>query len=1154
MKTRSASTEAPNIAAIVKARHNARVIVGGCDSFSGVQHHGAVTPTSGCESSDFGYVSNDATTAMISAPCEETKPSIDDKPKSRSDGTPRLLRGTLSPDDRRLFFQAVRLYGRNFTEITRFIRSRGHRISSDVASVGGSWTGCGVGDHNAAVAGNSFTPTTTAALLTSPHYLSLGVQGTPTTLSQMSSSAGAACTNITSVNAPTGGRTREQIRFFYQQTWHKIRRYIKFPEAVPQHVREVYALVNYSVMRTRIKKPLDHRLGEKLNELVNCGTTVIKHNGRRYLLRTPVCQALKQLNHIAAPTHEFLLPEDVWVEMVPRSQADLWRVIESEQNPRLRLRVDINRQLSDIIGLVENKWQLAAERLQTLFELNDARKCERPCLQLIITPSQAIDGAIRLQEVARIRSCDLALRAYISRNLPEACVPSSSGGAPPSSTAPGASVSVPPSSTSDPNSGESLPPVTTCEDPVESMQPTSINTVSSPVSVLNSQATGSNPSTSSAGLDLRELGKQLSQGVTYETARGIKVLTIFLALGCPDRIRFEYRFVCKRGEQSDSRTNAYSGLLTYQPTDPDGYGISNGLRRLLHLNASDYLLHRDWVARQGSGPFILPKQTTSAGAVPPSQGQPSLVSLPRPVGGSSAASQTPLLLPKPPNSTSTNPTSMLVPLPAVLGPDESNNALATLNGSILRVSSTVNAAQSVNPTIAQPVLSVSSAGPISQGLTSVSSSNSGAISGPNIFVLPKPSGHKGVLAIVERQLDVERNRASALSESTPPTFSGVATSSTKQGTFIPPAANSLRTTAVNRCTPNPSVSIASRPTGCGVTPATVASPRQSSLNAVRAFNIRRRTNSLARGGNSRVPGLASSLLPNLSHQTSISVLASRLTATGQKGMKTEGFVDGACPSLPRVHPIAIQNMPTLTPAPFQTTDTDTSLNLPMDPNASNMSSVSLLSTDTLASLLNTIGHPSTDEPANFAVINAISNGATSDMAPAAPSVTTTLPQPLTYKWEEVDSVLGRTDWDEESKFDFAEFGRPYPSSFSTPHPPPASPAFGEISLTDSMAAAVLDTHNSDVSIQRNEENSANPGTSATNSDLSGGRREIIPGLVSSSASSSLTIDPISTVPGSNRTPNEVLRMVIASSPERTIVDLNSLLLSMNSPFDKSHNK
>ncbi|CAH8633885.1 unnamed protein product [Dicrocoelium dendriticum] len=119
----------------------------------------------------------------------------------------------------------------------------------------------------------------------------------------------------------------------------------------------------------------------------------------------------------AAPSHEFLLPEDVWIELVPSSQADLWRVLEAEQNPRLRLRVDINRQLSDIIKLVELKWQLAAERMLALLDFPVVR--ESPTVRLLIrtAPHQAIDGAIRLQEVARVRSGDLSLRSFVKRRL-----------------------------------------------------------------------------------------------------------------------------------------------------------------------------------------------------------------------------------------------------------------------------------------------------------------------------------------------------------------------------------------------------------------------------------------------------------------------------------------------------------------------------------------------------------------------------------------------------------------------------------------------------------------------------------------------------------------------------------------------------------------
>ncbi|VDN08675.1 unnamed protein product [Dibothriocephalus latus] len=135
---------------------------------------------------------------------------------------------------------------------------------------------------------------------------------------------GAPAFPLQDLNAAAGGRTRDQVRLFYQQTWHKLRRYIKYPDGVPQHVREVYALVNWSIMRSRIKK---------------------------------------------APAQEFTLPEDVWIELVPASQIVAWRVLEAEQNPRLRLRVDINRQLSDVISLVEAKWMYPVERIVSLLTL-----------------------------------------------------------------------------------------------------------------------------------------------------------------------------------------------------------------------------------------------------------------------------------------------------------------------------------------------------------------------------------------------------------------------------------------------------------------------------------------------------------------------------------------------------------------------------------------------------------------------------------------------------------------------------------------------------------------------------------------------------------------------------------------------------------------
>ncbi|KAF5397415.1 hypothetical protein PHET_09786 [Paragonimus heterotremus] len=109
MKTRSAPTEAPNIAAIVKARHHARVL---CPI---TEHSGCLTVYGTVDIGDVPCPSSLSTTVLtgsnlVSAGIEDTKAPTEEKQKIRTDGAPRLLRAVAwSPDDRRLFFQAVRI-------------------------------------------------------------------------------------------------------------------------------------------------------------------------------------------------------------------------------------------------------------------------------------------------------------------------------------------------------------------------------------------------------------------------------------------------------------------------------------------------------------------------------------------------------------------------------------------------------------------------------------------------------------------------------------------------------------------------------------------------------------------------------------------------------------------------------------------------------------------------------------------------------------------------------------------------------------------------------------------------------------------------------------------------------------------------------------
>lgn len=70
------------------------------------------------------------------------------------------------------------------------------------------------------------------------------------------------------------------------------------------------------------------------------------------------------------------------------------------------------------------------------------------------------------------------------------------------------------------------------------------------------------------------------------------MIVIYLALGCPGRVRLEYDFVSPISETETAGGGVAHRISICQETNGDG--ISNGLRRLLHLNASDYLSLKEW--------------------------------------------------------------------------------------------------------------------------------------------------------------------------------------------------------------------------------------------------------------------------------------------------------------------------------------------------------------------------------------------------------------------------------------------------------------------------------------------------------------------------------------------------------------------------------
>ena len=101
---------------------------------------------------------------------------------------------------------------------------------------------------------------------------------------------------------------KEQIRTFYYRTWHKISKYIEFPENLKKSSRELYALINYGELRKKVGNNLDWKKGGKLQELVFNGHTTVRCKGKTIRLRTPTCPALKRLNFGGNNTTGKILP------------------------------------------------------------------------------------------------------------------------------------------------------------------------------------------------------------------------------------------------------------------------------------------------------------------------------------------------------------------------------------------------------------------------------------------------------------------------------------------------------------------------------------------------------------------------------------------------------------------------------------------------------------------------------------------------------------------------------------------------------------------------------------------------------------------------------------------------------------------------------
>ncbi|PVD35048.1 hypothetical protein C0Q70_06329 [Pomacea canaliculata] len=168
-------------------------------------------------------------------------------------------------------------------------------------------------------------------------------------------------------------KNKDQVRYFYYRTWQKIAKFVHFDDEVKKETQEIYGLINYGVLRKAFKG-LNETSAVHLNELIHSGVSKVKETigvGKkkkriRRMLRTPVCSALKKLNNIEESKEEAVeLPEQITVEMVPRTTAAWLRVQNICQNPRVRFHVSVNRSLASITEHLQKKWRDPTDRLRS---------------------------------------------------------------------------------------------------------------------------------------------------------------------------------------------------------------------------------------------------------------------------------------------------------------------------------------------------------------------------------------------------------------------------------------------------------------------------------------------------------------------------------------------------------------------------------------------------------------------------------------------------------------------------------------------------------------------------------------------------------------------------------------------------------------------
>lgn len=242
----------------------------------------------------------------------------------------------LTDEDRKLFFEALGEYGKDFQNIQQYMAQRGGQKSNGSTSNSGN-------NSNSINNNNNGTNNNNNKLIDPQERKES--------------------------DKKEDDRKREQIRNFYNKLYAKLSELVgKIDDRVEKVNQELYLLINYGEIWKRNGSKINDKTKRLLKELVFHGTTTFRFEKKNVRLRTPTCKALKKINEIGVDekvkvvtTRE--LPKDVIVEFHPATNRDWLKIQSMSQNPRVRARLSIQKRLSNVLEYLEKKWSISPEKL-----------------------------------------------------------------------------------------------------------------------------------------------------------------------------------------------------------------------------------------------------------------------------------------------------------------------------------------------------------------------------------------------------------------------------------------------------------------------------------------------------------------------------------------------------------------------------------------------------------------------------------------------------------------------------------------------------------------------------------------------------------------------------------------------------------------------